>query len=62
MGCPVEIWVPLMAAGAPFARTVRDRFRTMFSKPEDAAAPLEMHHWAPVGSPPVSAEAEQPAS
>lgn len=26
MGCPVHIWVPMMAAMAPFARMARDRF------------------------------------
>jgi hypothetical protein len=26
MGCPVHVWVPLMAAAAPFARIARDRF------------------------------------
>lgn len=61
MGCPVEIWVPLMAAAAPFARTARDRVRSLLPKSQTPAeaAPRELHRWAPVGAVPASAEAEQ---
>lgn len=63
MGCPVEIWVPLMAAAAPFARTARDRVRSLLPKsPAPAeAAPRELHRWSPVGSSQGNAEAEQPS-
>lgn len=63
MGCPVEIWVPLMAAAAPFARTARDRFRSLLPKPQKplAAAPRELHRWGPVGSSTPASEADQPA-
>lgn len=36
MGCPVHIWVPMMAAFAPVARIARDRFFP--SKPRAATA------------------------
>ncbi len=45
MGCPVHIWVPVMASMAPFARVARDRFKAFgFSIGEapcgsEAAAP-----------------------
>lgn len=63
MGCPVEIWVPLMAAAAPFARTARDRVRLLLPRAEKPVetAPRELHRWAPVGSTQSSAEADQPA-
>lgn len=63
MGCPVEIWVPLMAAAAPFARTARDRVRFLLPRPRKPAeaAPRELHRWAPVGSTQTSVEADQPA-
>ncbi|TAK77144.1 MAG: hypothetical protein EPO16_06000 [Dehalococcoidia bacterium] len=63
MGCPVEIWVPLMAAAAPFARTARDRVRSLLPKPQKPvkAAPRELHRWAPVGSSTQANEADQPA-
>lgn len=63
MGCPVEIWVPLMAAAAPFARTARDRVRSWLPKSSEPveAAPSEVHRWAPVGSAGAPAEAEQAA-
>lgn len=63
MGCPVHIWVPLMAAAAPFARSARDHIRGFLPKSQASAeaAPRELKRWAPVGSAQASAEAEQPA-
>ena len=64
-GCPVHIWVPMMAAAAPFARSARDLVRARLprsnSKAADESAPREMHRWAPVGSSGAASEAEQPA-
>ena len=55
MGCPVHIWVPVMAGMAPFARVARDKFRALrFAHSDapatsdvDAAAP-PLKRWAPV--------------
>lgn len=62
MGCPVHIWVPMMAAAAPFARVARDKVRSLLpSKAADTTEPREIHRWAPVGSPPATSEAEPAA-
>ena len=63
MGCPVHIWVPMMAAAAPFARTARDRVRSLGRKSTAATevAPRELKRWAPVGSAQPAAGTEQPA-
>ncbi len=60
-GCPVHIWVPMMAAALPLSRAVRDRVRHAASAllhrtPAQAPAPREVHRWAPVASTPVPAE------
>ncbi|MBM4410122.1 MAG: hypothetical protein FJ037_02135 [Chloroflexi bacterium] len=63
MGCPVHIWVPLMAAAAPFARSARDHIRGFLpkSQPPAEAAPRELHRWSPVGASQANTEADQPA-
>ena len=61
MGCPVHIWVPMMAAAAPFARVARDKVRSLTSKPSPVETPREVHRWAPVGSSPAAAEADSTA-
>jgi hypothetical protein len=56
MGCPVHIWIPVMAGMAPFARVARDRFRALrFARSTDApttsdvdAAAPPLKRWAPV--------------
>lgn len=56
MGCPVHIWVPLMAAAAPVVRVAKDRivalrYRAPSNRaerqtpPEPAPAP---RRWAPI--------------
>lgn len=39
MACPVHIWVPMMAAAAPFARVARDKVRSL--RPAKAATTSE---------------------
>lgn len=61
MACPVHIWVPLMAAAAPFAANARDRVRAALDRGRARRAlappaPREVHRWAPVG--PHAAEPE----
>jgi len=59
MGCPVHIWVPMMAAAAPFARTARDAVRGWMPSAKAPASPLaprEIKRWAPVGSPQPDAD------
>tara|TARA_A100001037_G_C15035685_1_gene583123 strand:+ start:132 stop:311 length:180 start_codon:yes stop_codon:yes gene_type:complete len=52
MGCPVHIWIPLIAAVAPGVRFVRDRFRnsvikqTAYKHPVDKMA--DMKRWTPI--------------
>ena len=63
MGCPVHIWVPMMAALAPFGRMARDRL--LASKPARAAArPTRevrtLQRFAPVA--PVTAGGESAAA
>ncbi len=55
MGCPVHIWVPLMAAAAPVVRVAKDRFVALrYRGPADPleAAPVEatppQRRWAPI--------------
>ena len=50
MGCPVHIWVPMMAAFAPFARVARDRFlpsKPRFSKTANGTA-RTVQRFAPI--------------
>lgn len=61
MGCPVHIWVPMMAAAAPFARVARDKVRSLTSKPSIVETPREVHRWAPVGTATAAAEADSTA-
>jgi hypothetical protein len=51
MGCPVHIWLPLMAAAAPAATAARHRLRSLVSRgsSEPETAP-ELKRWAPVGT------------
>lgn len=51
MGCPVHIWLPLMAAAAPAARMARHRIRALVSRPAPTKAPRDLKRWAPVGQP-----------
>lgn len=51
MGCPVHIWVPMMAALAPVARVARDRFlasKPRLSRPTRDVRTLQ--RFAPVAS------------
>ena len=53
MGCPVHIWVPVMASMAPFARVARDRFKAFRFSIGDAPTTTEaeaptIKRWAPV--------------
>jgi hypothetical protein len=62
MGCPVHIWVPVMAGMAPFARVARDKFRALRFARSDAPASSEaeapaLKRWAPVQ--PASSSATQ---
>lgn len=51
MGCPVHIWVPMMAAAAPAATAARHRLRALISRtPAEPEAPPQLKRWAPVGS------------
>ncbi len=62
MSCPVHIWVPMMAAAAPFVRVARDKMRALRpAKAATASEPGEIHRWAPVGAPPAASEAEPAA-
>ena len=64
MGCPVHIWVPVMASMAPFARVARDRLRALrFARSSNAQTTSEaeapaLKRWAPVQ--PASSSATQP--
>jgi len=55
MSCPVHIWVPLVAAAAPFARVAKDRVAGWRLGRGDTSAtiepPRELKRWAPVGAP-----------
>lgn len=60
MGCPVHIWLPAMAAMAPFARVARDRVRSMWVR-QDPEAPRRarvVQRFAPVGAAPPTADTE----
>ena len=52
MGCPVHIWIPLIAAVAPSVRFVRDRFRNSLTKNSTYEHPVnkmaDMQRWAPI--------------
>ncbi len=52
MGCPVHIWLPAMAAMAPFARVARDRVRSMWVRPEPEAQRRTrvVQRFAPIGA------------
>jgi hypothetical protein len=56
MGCPVHVWVPLMAAAAPVVRVAKDRVvalryrraqppTNLDASPEPAPT---LHRWAPI--------------
>ena len=52
MGCPVHIWVPLMAAAAPVVHVAKDRlnalrYRTSSDEPSVEAAPSP-RRWSPI--------------
>jgi hypothetical protein len=52
MGCPIHVWVPMMAALAPVARVARDRLQGTLTRPElprprDAG---DLTRWQPVHS------------
>ncbi len=52
MGCPVHIWIPLIAAVAPGVRFVRDRFRNSIIKQTSYEHPAkrmsDMKRWSPI--------------
>ena len=53
MGCPVHIWVPMMAALAPAATIARHRLSALIPgrrEPENPAHRIDqMRRWSPVG-------------
>lgn len=53
MGCPVHIWVPMMAAIAPAATVARHRLNALIPRrrePENPADHIdEMPRWSAVG-------------
>jgi hypothetical protein len=55
MGCPVHIWVPMMAALAPGATAARHRLNALIPRrrePENPAHRIEdMRRWSAVGEP-----------
>lgn len=52
MGCPVHIWLPAIAAMAPFARVTRDRVRSMWNRTssEPRTRTRIVQRFAPVGA------------
>ncbi len=52
MGCPVHIWLPAMAALAPFARVARDRVSSFRLRPEPRSPGRVrvVRRFAPVGA------------
>jgi hypothetical protein len=52
MGCPIHIWVPVMASIAPFARVARNRLRLFTPRrhgaPADVPEAPVMQRWAPI--------------
>jgi len=52
MGCPIHIWIPLIAAASPSIRFVRDRFRNSLTKnptyihPDNKMADIQ--RWSPI--------------
>ncbi len=60
MGCPVHIWLPAMAAMAPFARVARDRVRSMWVRSDTEAQRRTrvVRRFAPIGAGGVAAPSE----
>ncbi|MFL2646806.1 MAG: hypothetical protein ACJ0KD_05055 [Dehalococcoidia bacterium] len=60
MGCPVHIWIPLIAAVAPGVRFVRDRFRNSIIKQTPYEHPAkrmsDMKRWSPIKEKKVDSE------
>ena len=54
MGCPVHIWVPLMAAAAPFGVVIRARTQDLLNKYRKTAESdlpvIPVKRWAPVSA------------
>jgi hypothetical protein len=54
MGCPVHIWVPLMAAAAPFGVVIRARTQDLLNKyrktTENDSPMIPVKRWAPVSA------------
>lgn len=52
MGCPVHIWVPMMAAVAPAATMARHKLRAVLPSKKPAENPADhledMSRWSPV--------------
>ena len=50
-GCPIHIWVPLMAVVLPFTRGIRTWFRARLGGQRERPTfeTREMKRWAPVG-------------
>ncbi len=62
MGCPVHIWVPMMAALAPAARIARDRFLASAPRARRPARELRtLKRFAPI-APAASTGAAEGAS
>ncbi|MDA1002926.1 MAG: hypothetical protein O3B31_06200 [Chloroflexi bacterium] len=65
MGCPVHIWLPVMAGLAPIGRIARDRLRSLRADRgarTAAAEPRpELKRWAPI-QPHAGADRNAPTS
>ena len=52
MGCPIHIWVPLMAAATPFAAAIRTRVRNVIdskrAEQNVAVTEPDLKRWEPV--------------
>ncbi len=60
MGCPVHIWLPAMAALAPFARVARDRVRSIRVRPASPVARTRVvQRFAPIGAATTASESER---
>ena len=63
MGCPVHIWVPMMAALVPVARMGRERVKAwtrLRRAPKLDTSPRPVQRFAPVGSTSMKSEQQAP--
>ena len=66
MGCPVHIWVPMMAAVAPAATMARHKLRSVLPSKKPAENPAdrldEMQRWSAPGSTASPSATAEPAA